>query len=249
MSEEHTTGLTLEIHETTVDAPTLLDTLIDLYIAIFPEDRRYVPYICECAERAKQQDDPLAVIHQWVVTCAGKPVGLRLFNYLKRRNFAFGRYVGLLPPYRGMGIGRFIQERTIEQLHRDARNNSFSEPIGICGEVDDPALAKDERERRVRERRVQIFERLGAIWLDVNYIEPTMIRGIEPDNPEELERLEPKRRLFYLAPIQPISKPTPELTTELVKGVLIDNYRLSETSWYVRQALESIQRRQEVENQ
>jgi GNAT superfamily N-acetyltransferase len=230
---------TITIHEATTDNPLLVEALTRLFVEIFPEDCRYTGYIRDCARRALE-DDPLAVIHQWVVEYQGEYIGLRLFNYLRQRNFGFTRYVGLLPAYHRLGIGRWIHQKAIEQIKADAAAQGQPTPIGFCGELDHPAAAPDDRERRIREQRVEIFHRMGVIVLDIDYFEPPMIQGMRVDDGQTLVGVEPEPMLFCLTPFRPITQPSPEQIAELVVGVLVDNYRLSEDSWYVRRVLASI---------
>ena len=239
MSRSEISSSAITIQEATTDNLSLVEALIRMFVEIFPEDRRYTGYIRDCARRALE-DDPLAVIHQWVVGYQGEYVGFRLFNYLRRRNFGFSRYVGLLPAYRGIGIGRWIHQKTIEQIKADAAAQGQPTPIGFCGELDHPATAPDERERRIREQRVEIFRQLGVVVLDVDYFEPPMVQGMRVDDDQSLVGVEPEPMLFYLTPFQPITRPSPEQIAELVVGVLADNYRLGEDNWYVCQVLASI---------
>jgi GNAT superfamily N-acetyltransferase len=239
MSRSEISSSAITIHEATTDNLSLVEALIRMFVEIFPEDRRYTGYIRDCARRALE-DDPLAVIHQWVVGYQGEYVGFRLFNYLRRRNFGFSRYVGLLPAYRGLGIGRWIHQKTIEQIKADAAAQGQPTPIGFCGELDHPATAPDERERRIREQRVEIFRQLGVVVLDVDYFEPPMVQGMRVDDDQSLVGVDPEPMLFYLTPFQPITRPSPEQIAELVVGVLADNYRLGEDNWYVCQVLASI---------
>jgi GNAT superfamily N-acetyltransferase len=229
----------ITIHEATADNPPLVKALIRLFVEIFPEDRRYTGYIRDCARRALE-DEPLAVIHQWVIEYQGEYVGFQLFNYLRRCNFGFSRYTGLLPAYRGLGIGRWIHEKVIEQIKADAAAHGQPTPIGFCGELEHPAAAHDEREKRIRERRVEIYRNMGDIVLDIDYLEPPIVQDMPVDDEQSLLGVEPEPMLFCLNPFQPITRPSPEQIAELVVGVLVDNYRLSEDSWYVRRVLAAI---------
>lgn len=226
-------------HEVDAHDPSQIDALVRMFVEVFPEDRRYTAYIRERACRAAH-DDPLTIKHQWIVECEGKYVGFRVFSYMRRHNFGYSGYVGVLRPYRGQGIGRWIHQQTIEQIKADAMAEGQPPPIGFCGELDHPMTAPNERERQIRERRVEIFQRLGTILLDVDYYEPIVVQGMPLDDEQSLLGVEPDPMLLYLTPFQPDIQLAPEQIADIVVGVLVDGYRLSEDSWYVRRALESI---------
>lgn len=229
----------LTIHEVTRYDLTLLDTLIQLFVQIFPEDQRYVASIRACAHLSPEGTN-LELFHCWVIEYEGQYVGLRLFNYLRRRNFGFGRYIGLLPAYRNRGIGRLVWQRISDQLCRDASANHQGMPTGLCSELDKPAAAPTPEQVQVCKERVEIFKRMGAQILDVHYFEPPMIQDAPVDEPEELVGLGPQPMLLQFTPIQPGITMTPQQTSEIIKGILIDHYHLPEDSWYVRHALYSI---------
>ena len=118
----------------------------------------------------------------------------------------------------------------------------------MCGELDHPDFAHDERERRIRLARIKIFRQWGNIILeDLDYFEPYMIQGRADGKTTEDSELEPDRMLLYLFPIQPITQPTPEMMAHLASGILLDNYRLDDDSWFVQKALASVNHQHTVQ--
>lgn len=218
---------------------SLLDTLIQLFWQIFPDDRRYTASIRQSAHLAPEGTHR-ELFHLWLIAYEGKYIGLRLFNYLPLRNIGFGSYIGLLPAYRHRGIGRLIWQKIAEQLCVDAALKQRAVPLGLCSELADPAVARTPEQRRICEERVAIFKRMGAVILNVQYVEPVMIQDALVDDPLDLVGREPRPMLLQLTPIQPGKTITAQQTAEMVKGVLLDHYHFPANSSYVRDVLASI---------
>jgi len=87
---------------------------------------------------------------------------------------------------------------------------------------------------------VEIFKRLGTLVLDINYFEPPMVQGMPIEDQTALQGVEPDPMLFYLTPFDPTTPLTQREIAQMVVGVLVDNYRLSEDSWYVQQVLKAL---------
>ena len=228
----------IRIHDAVCEGP-MLDVLIKLFLQIFPEDRRYVGYIRECAQRQASEGESV-IVHQRVFELDGVHVGFQLFNYLARRNFGFGRYVGFLPVHRGNGFYRLVHENTMEILRADAASLGRPEPLGFCAEVDSPAAAETEEEHRIREKRILVFQRLGGKLLDVDYVEPPAIQGMSVDDPQVMEEAEPRPMHLCFFPMSPQDPFDADVFRALVLGVLVDNYRYSEDSPVVQRVLSSI---------
>ncbi|NOK58686.1 MAG: hypothetical protein GFH27_549301n286 [Chloroflexi bacterium AL-W] len=231
------------IHAVTDKTPVLLDTLVEMFLTVFPEDRRYVPLIHHWAQCVRARD-PLGVFHLWLLEYQGELVGFRIFQYLRQRHFGYGQFVGLLPRYRGSGLGWILQRYTMEQICTDAAANGQKTPIGFCGEIADPLLASDEGEGLVREQRKEIFRRFGAHFPHVNYAAPYMVAGHEEESrtPESVLT----SRLFYIIPIRRTHSFEKSQVAHFVRGVLLDGYRLNRQSPLVNETLASIGRSNHV---
>lgn len=227
------------IHAVTDKTPVLLDTLIEMFLTVFPEDRRYVPLIQHWAQCARVRDS-VAIFHLWMLEHNGEMAGFRIFQYLRQRHFGYGQFVGLLPQYRSRGLGWILQRYTIEQICADAAAQGQKTPIGFCGEIADPSLASDEGEVLQRQQRKEIFGRFGAHFPHVNYAAPYMVAGHEEDSqtPESVLT----SRLFYIIPIRPTLSFEKSQIAHFVRGVLLDGYRLNRQSPLVNETLASIGR-------
>jgi hypothetical protein len=231
---------TLTINEVTVNTPDDEENLIKMFVELFPEDRRYVGFIRQRVQSALEPN-PDTITHQWVVKHGENAVGFRLFSYLRHYNVGVSGYIGVSRPYHGMGIGGWIHKRTIEQVKIDAVRNNQEEPFGFCGEVDRPSAANNELDRRLREERIAIFKRMGALVYDFGYLEPLQVEGMPITCQAELEKLEPDSMLVYVVPFQVNKQPTREEITNMVKGMLLITYRLDENNYYYIHALQGIE--------
>lgn len=226
-----------------LDSPHLR-AAIELFREIFPEDLRYVPYVRECARR-RSPDHPATLDHVWTVEVEGEPVGVRIFSYVHTRDIGHGAYVGLLKPYRGLGIGTWLVEQTLRQLQADAAALDQPEPLGYCVEVEPIGSAQSAAERLLFQRRLAFHIHAGGVPLDVDYVEPPMIRDVSYISPEQLTGIEPKPMELIFYPIQSDQWLGREVQLQIVEGLLLDVYRLDRADPLVQRAIESIQKKGE----
>lgn len=227
-----------------LDSP-YLPVAIDLFKAIFPDDEHYIPYLRACTLQ-NLQAHPATFDHVWVVEQGGNHVGLRIFSYVHTRNFGHGAFMGVLTPYRSRGIGAWLVKQTLAQLHTDAKYFGRLEPLGYCIEVEPIQGGQNEADRLIRERRLAFHRKCGGILLDVDYIEPPMIQGVDYITPAELSGVQPRPMHLVFFPMHPrTSLSQPELT-DVVEGLYLDVYRLEPDSWYVHRAMDSIRMRGEL---
>ncbi len=217
----------------------LLDAACKLFVEIFPEDRRYLPYLRACAQ-GRHPSHPRTFDHVWLVEQGGEYVGLRVFSYIVTRDFGHGAYIGFVPRARGKGLGRWLVEQTHIQLDEDARRFGRVGPIGYLVEVERPIDAESEAAREESIRRLQFHRQCGAIFLPVPFIEPVMIAGVDYLRPEDLDGESPRPMHLVFIP----SKRGLEIRnldlTNLVHGLYLDVYRLSPQHEFVRNALQHL---------
>ncbi len=221
-----------------LDAPHL-PAAIELFREIFPEDVRYVPYLRACA-RQRSPDHPATFDHVWLVEVDGDFAGVRIFSYVHTRDLGHGAYVGLLEPYRGLGIGTWLVEKTLRQLQADAEAFGRPEPLGYAVEVEpvDPA-------HREADRRLAFHLQAGGVPLDVDYLEPPMIRGVSYIAPEQLTGVEPKPMELVFYPTQPDRRLGREEQIQIVEGLILDVYRLDRRDPLFQRAIDSIRKKGE----
>lgn len=217
-------------------ASPYLPVVVEVFRRTFPEYEHYLPYL----RRSVVQDPPprpTTVDHVWLVEQRGDPVGVRLFSYLHGRNLGFDAFIGLLEPYRGQGIGAWLVRQTMAQLCVDARSFGNGEPLGYVAEVEPVEGAEDERDRRLRQRRLCFHRRAGGLVLDVEYLEAQTTEGVI------LDHLDPKPMHLLFYPAHQGRELNESQLADVLEGLYLDVYRLSPDSEYLRRALNSIRTR------
>jgi GNAT superfamily N-acetyltransferase len=231
--------LPIVIHPVTDTTPELLTIFIELFWQVFPEERRYTRHIREAAYTARVGSER-KVYHLWLVEYRGAFAGFRMFNYVRRFHFGFSGFVGFLPQYRGLGLGSTLQAAIMEQLLDDAAQDHHSDALGLVGELDRPSAATTPEERAVRVQRVEIFRRMGGLILNVDYVEPPLVEGLQVDNPEDLIHARPMPSLLYLIPHHPTPALEAATAERIIRGVYSEAYYLDERNPYLQTALHSL---------
>jgi GNAT superfamily N-acetyltransferase len=217
----------------------LLAVASNLFAEIFPEDKRYIPYIHACAHE-EHPSHPRTFDHVWLVQQGGEYVGLRVFSHITTRNFGHGAYIGFAPRARGQGLGRWLVEQTHAQLDEDARRFGREGSIGYLVEVERPIDAESEEARQTSVKRNQFHRQCDAIFLPVPFIEPVMIAGVDYLRPEDLADESPRpMHLVFIPSARGLKIQNLDLVN-LVHGIYLDVYRLSAQHEFVRSALKSL---------
>lgn len=217
------------------DSP-LLDVACDLFLKIFPEDHRYLPYIRACAQQ-QHPSHPYTFDHVWLVRQKNRWVGLRIFSHIITREFGHGAYIGMIREARGQGLGKWLVDQTLVQLDLDARRFGKSGSIGYLVEVQRPLDAKTGKERLEDERRLQFHRRCGGIILPVPFVEPVMIEGVNYIAPADLKDESPRTMHLVLIPTAAGAERSNLDIRDLVYGLYLDVYRLPADHEFVRNSL------------
>ena len=220
------------------DSP-YLPAAMDLLRTIFPEYKRYIPDLPICALQ-RSAEHPATLDHLWVIEKAGKPIGLRLFHYIHTRNVGYGAFIGLLEEYRDQGISSWVVKQTLAQLCADARRFGHAEFPGYVIEVDPVQTAEDDVERTIRERRLAFHLNNHAYLLDVDYVEPPAIEGMDIFNADDLAEITPTPMQLAFYPTHAGIRLTESELVNVIEALYLDSYRLEPDSWYVRRAIASV---------
>jgi GNAT superfamily N-acetyltransferase len=215
----------------------LLAIASNLFAEIFPEDRRYIPYLRACAQ-GRHLSHPRTFDHVWLVEQGGDYVGLRVFSAITTRNFGHGAYIGFAPRARGQGLGRWLVEQTHAQLDEDARQFGQEGSIGYLVEVERPIDAESDEEREESLKRLQFHRQRDAIILPVPFIEPVMISGVDYLHPEDLAGESPRpMHLVFIPSARGLQIQNLDLIN-FVHGIYLDVYRLSPHHEFIQRALQ-----------
>jgi len=223
------------LHEVHADAG-LVETACELFESIFPQDHRYAPYVRACA-RGTHPSHPKTYDHVWLVRQGGEWVGVRIFSFITTRAFGHGAYIGFTESARGQGLGRWLVEQTHAQLEMDAQKFGKPGSIGYLVEVERTIDAHSEQERRESERRLQFHRQCGAIILPVQFIEPVMIEGVNYLSPADLEGESPRPMHLVFLPSERGRALVSLDLVNLILGLYLDVYRLSNDHPFVHQAI------------
>jgi GNAT superfamily N-acetyltransferase len=224
------------LHEVHAQDAHLLDIACNLFLSIFPEDKRHLSYIRACAH-GRYPCHPNTMDHVWLVEQAGEWVGLRIFSSILTRNFGYGAYVGFLPNARGQGLGRWLADLVHEQLDADAQ--AFDKPgsIGFVGEVQRPIDCETDEEQRYAERRLQFHRRCGSMILPVPFIEPVMIEGVDYLSPEDIRGETPRPMYLFFNPSK-LGREIQNLDlVNFIQGIYLDVYLFPRQHEYIQHSL------------
>jgi GNAT superfamily N-acetyltransferase len=212
---------------------------VQVFRAIFPDYEHYIPYIYACALQSSH-NHPGTFDHVWLVEQNENPIGLRIFRYVPGRDFGFDAFIGLLHDYHNQGIGTWLIEQTLKQLCVDAEQFDRAEPLGCCAEVEPIQMARTAEQRRINEARVAFYQKQGGFLLDVDYIEPPMIRKVDYITEAQLTGIQPKPKQLVFYPVRSRTSLTYDEQVKVLDGIYLDVYRLEPDSWYMFRAVHSI---------
>jgi GNAT superfamily N-acetyltransferase len=214
----------------------LVEVACGLFADVFPDDRRYLPYLRACTH-GRHPSHPRTLDHVWLAQRGDEWVGVAIFSHILTRSFGHGAYVGIVPHAQGRGLGRWILSEMLNQLDEDARQFGLSGSIGYLGEVERPMDAQTEEERILSERRLQFHRQCGGVILPVPFIEPVMIESVDYLTPRELESESPRPMHLVFVPTEHGAQiPNLDLVN-FIHGIYLDVYRLPAQHKYVRHSL------------
>jgi GNAT superfamily N-acetyltransferase len=204
---------------TTPDSP-YLGRLVTAFRAVFPEYDSYITYLRLSADR-DHPPRPTTIDHLWLVERGGVDVGFRLFSYLPKRRFGFGAYTGILPQFRGLGLGRWLMTQTLNQVIEDAQTLQHDDVLGCCVEIMRVESEQNAEEQARNAQSLAFHQRCGAVLLNLPYRE-LQVSWDDIQNGVTDERGIPKHLAMYFAPGRD-SLSASELM-QVVEGIYLDVY-------------------------
>lgn len=224
------------IHEVLGADSPLLEIACRLFEEIFPEDKRYLPYVQACALQ-RCESHPKTFDHVWLIKQQGNWVGLRIFSYISTRPFGHGAYIGFRKEYRGSGMGKWLVNQTLAQLDEDARQFGFPYSLGYLVEVERPVDSRNAEERKIDEQRLRFHKQCGGIILPVSFTEPVMIEGVDYLQPSDLIGEQPRPMHLILIPSRKGASMLHLNLVELVEGLYYDVYLLPRGHEFVQRSI------------
>ncbi len=211
-----------------------LEEMLRLYQSLFPRYQHYVPRMRRRARFGNEHRSG-HVVHYWLVEVDGRPAGLRMFRYVRKRRCGLAHALAVDPKFRsiqadGKRLAIFVIYECLAQIVRDATERGDPPPYGMVNEVEPDRL-------------MEHYERHGLVQLPVKYVEPIFPPPlVERSRAEEMRLIEfvPMRMGFLPNPQATIEKYTRSMIADFALAFLVDHYGLPEGHPVVRQVLESI---------
>jgi GNAT superfamily N-acetyltransferase len=149
----------------------------NLYEASFPPaERDPVEVIKERILRREHNDQQSDTIsHFLIVKREAQVLGLASYAYFDSTRLGFLFYLAVDPALRGQGLGAWLLQKINARLSQDASACGGSPPRGLMWEVERPLDAETPAEQEMRQRRIQFYQRNGAVLLDqVDFLAPPL---------------------------------------------------------------------------
>lgn len=208
------------IHAVTSPDSPYLGRLLAVFRAVFPEYESYVPYLRLSADR-DQPPRQTTIDHLWLVERNGADVGFRLFSYLPKRSFGFGAYTGILPQYRGLGLGRWLMAQTLNQVMEDALALGQPNPLGCCVEIMRVDTAQSAEEQARNAQSLAFHQSCGAVLLNLAYRELQVSWDDIQNGVTDVGGI-PKHLAMYFAPGRDLL--SADELKRVVEGIYLDVY-------------------------
>jgi GNAT superfamily N-acetyltransferase len=161
----------------------IINQALALYVASFPPaERAPAEGIAASIQRVKEVDVRTGYVpHHFAALQDGQVTGISFYGYFCQERLGFLYYLAVNPALRGQGLGGWLFRRTAAQLSEDASACRNEPPRGLVWEVERPADAEMPDERSLRQRRIQFYERQGALLLQgLDFLAPPLGDGLPP---------------------------------------------------------------------
>jgi GNAT superfamily N-acetyltransferase len=162
--------------------PSLLNDFIALYLRTFTDPaEREDP--SQWAERLEHDlPEPQPRMHLLVAAEPGtgpnRVHGGLAFEYYRGSRCGLYTYLVVDPDRQRGGLAKAMLARAIEILKADARDHG-EHLRAVFAESENPALVAADNNSMAPRDRLVALSRLGARWIDIPYVQPTLIGGSE----------------------------------------------------------------------
>lgn len=163
------------------DQPALLDAFIALYLRTFTDpSEREDP--AQWADRLRRDHpEPQPRMHLLVAVQPGadgqaRVLGGMAFEYYRGSRCGLFTYLVVDPDHQRQGLARALVGRAIAILQADAREFGTS-LRAVFSETEDPEQVAAQGNAMSPRDRLAALARLGARWIDIPYVQPTLVGG------------------------------------------------------------------------
>ncbi len=214
---------------TELDTP-LGQQVLDIYEQSFPEAER--DPVEDVAESLRNLTPNAEITHLRVLVEEEVVVGFTYFATYRDYYLGYLKFIAVREDIRGKGYGPILLQDAIQQIRADGKQATGWPYLGLVLEVERPEMAENDIDRHLRERRIQFYQRNGAVMFEaMDYIAPPVAPG-QPSLP------------FHLMFLRAVHKYGIQhwLRQQAVRALLVEGYGENPDSWFVRHALEVRQR-------
>jgi GNAT superfamily N-acetyltransferase len=156
---------------------------LKLYESAFPPAERTPLDGIKASIRQRGQVDPAGgyIPHFFAAVREDRALGISFYGYYREMRLGFLYYLAVDPEQRGQGLGGWLLQMTLANLRSDATRSNGLPPRGLIWEVERPVDAETSAEREFRQRRINFYQRNGALLLDrIDFLAPPLGSGLPP---------------------------------------------------------------------
>lgn len=163
------------------DQPALLNDFIALYLRTFTDaaEREDPGQWAERLERDLSEPQPrmhLLVAVEPDASGRNRVHGGLAFEYYRGSRCGLFTYLVVDPARQRRGLARALVARAIDILNADARARGVT-LRAVFAESENPALVTADGNAMAPRERLAALSRLGARWIDIPYVQPTLVGG------------------------------------------------------------------------
>src|SRR5262249_6545074 len=143
---------------------TLGQQMLAIYEQAFPQAEREP--IENIAASLKTSDPDSQVTRLRVLLDQGLVVGFTFFSSYKEYYLGYLKFIAVRADIRSRGYGPQLLADALQDLRGDGRRATGWPYLGVVLEVERPETADNDQDRQLRERRIQFYQRNGAVLLE-----------------------------------------------------------------------------------
>jgi GNAT superfamily N-acetyltransferase len=104
-------------------------------------------------------------------------LGGLVFEFYRNSECGLLTYLAVDPAYRRYGLGKELINTAIGILKKDAEEKEGASLRAVFSETEDPEKVGEYGNAMSPKERLMAFRRLGAFWIDIPYVQPSLEEG------------------------------------------------------------------------